>query len=187
MAHAHHFPIRCHIFIAIAAAGFTAQAATTPALSIPKVPQGHPRVYVRPSDVAALRKKVELPEFAAAWRSVKARSAMPPDKKKDIAFCKALVYLVTGDRSTGRAAIEEALANLRKATPLWNGKLVKDGRPMCNHMHMGACVYDWCYGLLTEEEKSSFIAEFKDFFAKDHDRGYPPKEGKLNAIVGHDS
>ena len=58
---------------------------------------------------------------------------------------------------------------------------------MCNHMHMAACVYDWCYGLLTEDEKAAFVAEFKDFFAKDHDRGYPPREEKLNPIVGHDA
>ena len=187
MAHAHYVPKRRHIFTVFAIAGAAVQAASAPDLPIPKVPEGHPRVYVRPADVTALRKKVELPEFAAAWDSVKTRAAMTGKKKKDVAFCKALVYLVTSDRATCRAAIEEALANLRKATPLWNGKLVKDGRPMCNHMHMGACVYDWCYDLLTDEEKSSFIVEFKDFFAKDHDRGYPPKEGKLNAIVGHDS
>ncbi|MBT4817377.1 MAG: hypothetical protein HON70_16860, partial [Lentisphaerae bacterium] len=157
-----------------------------PATAIPTVPQGHPRVYLRAVDVAALREKVTLPEFAKAWESVQT-VAVSEKPRKDRAFCKALVYLVTGDEVVGRAAVETALASLLGTSPLWNGEQTKDGRPMLNHMHIGACVYDWCYPLLSAEEKTAFIAGFKEFFAQDHKRGYPPNETKLNPIVGHDA
>ena len=145
--------------------------------AIPSVPEGHPRVYVRPADVVRIREKVKLPEFHQAWAAV-SQSQRP--------FCKGIVYLVTGERAVGREAVEGALANLLKKTKRWDGQLIKDGRPITNHMHKAACVYDWCYPLLTEEEKQAFIQGFKEFSAADHERGYPPKK-KVNAIVGHDS
>jgi len=145
---------------------------------IPKVPAGHPRVYVRPSDVDAIRAKTTLEEFQTAWKAIR-KSKRP--------LCKAFIYLVTGDKQIGREAVEGGLANIKKMTPLWNGKLTKDGRPITNHMHKGACIYDWCYDLLTDEEKKTFIEEFKTFAALDHKRGYPPTKRRPNPMVGHDS
>ena len=56
-----------------------------------------------------------------------------------------------------------------------------------NKMHKAAMVYDWCYDLLTNEEKDAFIREFITFLKEDHHRGYPPNVDKALLIVGHDN
>jgi len=140
---------------------------------LPKVPEGHPRVYVRPGDIAAIRAKLELPEFAAAWKVVREEAAKEV-KSRNGPFCRAFVYLVQGERDVGRRAIEETLAMLPKVT---------DARTVDMPMHWAACVYDWCYALLNKEEKAAFIAEFKRIAAS-HEPGFPAKPDE-HSIVGH--
>jgi len=137
-------------------------------MKIPPVPEGHPRVYVRPANLPAVRAKLKSPEFAEAWRRV---------RDSDRPLCKAFVYLVTRDEKAGREAVAQGLKNLSSGS---------DGRPMYNHMHFGACVYDWCYDLLSDGQKRAYIKQFKRFAAEDHNRGYPPTTAKRNPIVSHD-
>ena len=128
-------------------------------MEIPKVPPGHPRVYVRPSDLPSIREKIENPEFSKAWESV---------KESDYMLCKAFVYMVAGDAEAGRQAIGEWMEDYdkRKDNP------DQVGRVFFNLMHTGACIYDWCYDLLTEEEKAEFIKRFEEA-ASSHGPGYP--------------
>ena len=78
--------------------------AGTAAAAVPSVPAGHPRVYVRPADLSAIRAKLLLPEFADAWSQVSA-STKP--------LCKALVYLLEENTSIGNAAVAEGLVELQ--------------------------------------------------------------------------
>ncbi|MBN1671258.1 MAG: heparinase II/III family protein [Kiritimatiellae bacterium] len=165
----------CPLVLAPLATG--AAAGGTPARPIPPVPKGHPRVYLRAADIPELRRKVQLAEFAEAWDLVR-------NSKRPV--CRAFTFLMTGDRETGRKAVEGSL-NWLKADKDNMGKRKGAGRPFNNPMHQAACVYDWCYPLLTAAEKQAFIKEFKQFFADDHGRGYPPNAGKLNPIQSHDS
>jgi len=165
------------VWVAVGVLGSCVVAGAAQQRPIPRVPAGHPRVYVRPSDLPGLRRKVELPEFAEAWDMVR-NSGRP--------VCRAFTYLVTGNRETGRKAVDRALKRL-KANKDNMRKRKGAGRPFNNPMHHAACVYDWCYPLLTRAEKHEFIKEFKEFFADDHARGYPPTPHKLNPIQSHDS
>ena len=136
--------------------------------AIPPVPSGHPRVYVRSSDLPAVRAKLKQQDFQKSWELIQA---------SDQPVCRAFVYLMTGDEKMGRQAIAEGLANLKSGY---------DGRPFYNHMHKAACIYDWCYNLLSESEKADYIEAFKTFAAKDHNRGYPPDPDRARSITGHD-
>jgi heparin/heparan-sulfate lyase len=132
---------------------------------LPEIPKDHPRVYVRQENLAAIRSRLELPEFAESWNAVR-RSRRP--------LCRAFVYLIRGDREAGRQAVTDALGELRRCT---------DARTPDNAMHWGACVYDWCHDLLSREERSQFISEFQRIAASHHP-GYPASpEG--HAVVGH--
>jgi heparin/heparan-sulfate lyase len=134
-------------------------------IGIPEVPRGHPRVYVRPNNLPEIKAKLQLPEFALSWQSV--RESRRP-------LCQAFVYLTTGQKEIGRSAVVNALRELKKCT---------DARTPNNAMHWGACVYDWCYDLLSEDQKKQFIAEFTRIAASHHP-GYPAgRDGQ--AIVGH--
>jgi heparin/heparan-sulfate lyase len=155
--------------IAFCLAGVVLQATAAGTLGaptdLPQVPTGHPRVYVRPDDLAAIQAKLRLPEFSAAWAVVKG-SSHP--------FCRAFVYLTTGEKRQGRLAVTGALRELEKCT---------DTRTPADAMHWGACVYDWCYDLLSTQEKDRYLAEFERI-AGSHEPGYPADPAS-QAIVGH--
>jgi hypothetical protein len=136
--------------------------------TIPSVPAGHPRVYVRTSDLPGIRAKLKQQAFRESWEMIQA-SNRP--------VCKAFVYLMTGDETVGRQAVVEGLENLKSG---------HDGRPFYNHMHKAACIYDWCYNLFSESDKASHIQAFKEFAAKDHNRGYPPDPDRTRSVTGHD-
>jgi heparin/heparan-sulfate lyase len=135
--------------------------------SIPQVPPGHPRVYVRPSDLAHLKEKIASPEFQPVWEEIRDAAGKSP-------VGAAFVYLVTGDRASGRSAVEGALAALKSST---------DARTFGQPFHWAACVYDWCYDLLTSEEKAAFVAEFQRI--ANLQEPYYPARIHSTAVVGH--
>ena len=140
-------------------------AASEAAPTIPVVPAGHPRVYVRPADIPSIRAKLDIPEFKEDWAAVR-RDRSP--------LSKAFVYLMTGDQKVGRMAIADGLSALKKCT---------DARTPDNAMHWGACVYDWCYDLLSSQERTEFIKQFQRVAAS-HGPGYPANPND-HAVVGH--
>ena len=131
----------------------------------PKVPKDHPRVYVRRKDLPEIKAKLHSTEFTISWAAV---------RKSRQSLCRAFVYLITRKKEEGRSAITSALRELKKC---------KDARTPNNAMHWGACVYDWCYDLLSPNEKNQFIAEFKRI-ATSHHPGYPANPDG-HAVVGH--
>ncbi len=149
------------LFISVSGVWTASEAAPT----IPVVPPHHPRVYVRPTDIHAIRKKLDIPEFEEDWAVVK-RDRRP--------LSKAFVYLMTGDQKVGRTAIRDGLSALERCN---------DARTPDNAMHWGACVYDWCYPLLSSDNKHNFIRQFQRVAAS-HSPGYPATP-RGHAVVGH--
>ncbi|MGQ9608616.1 MAG: heparinase II/III domain-containing protein [bacterium] len=141
-------------------------------INIPKVPKGHPRVYVRPSDINEIRNKLNNPEFTRTWNLV--RSSENP-------LCKAFIYMVLGEQESGRKAITNWFDDFEK----YANDPDRAGRIFQNLLHTGACVYDWCYDLLKDEEKWDFIKKL-EIIASSHSPGYPANlDG--HAVVGHDT
>ncbi len=132
-----------------------------------EVPEGHPRVYVRPGDLPEVQAKLQSPAFAQAWSDV--QECTEP-------ICQAFVYLVTGDVAAGEAAATAGLTALQAAIP-------DDIRVFDQPMHWGACIYDWCYPLLTDADRQAYLAEFERL-ATGHDPGYPADPASA-AVVGH--
>ena len=132
---------------------------------IPSVPPNHPRVYVRPADLPSIKEKLNVPEFREDWTVI--RNNHRP-------LSKAFVYLMTGDENMGRAAVAEGLSDLKKCT---------DARRPDNAMHWGACIYDWCYDLISSSQRQEFVREFVRIAAS-HSPGYPANPNG-HAVVGH--
>jgi heparin/heparan-sulfate lyase len=140
--------------------------------AIPKVPSGHPRVYVRSTDLATIRQKIASPRFQWAWNEVQEGTRHPEIGHVFDAF----VYLVRGDRDAGRRAVAGALGALRRSRETLNF-----GDPF----HLAAMAYDWTYDLLTDAEKRAFVAEFTRIAASDPDGPCYPAVPNAPGVVGH--
>jgi len=132
---------------------------------IPSVPLSHPRVYVGQADLPSIRARLDIPEFREDWAAIK-RNRSP--------LSQAFVYLMTGNEEIGTSAITKGLSALKQCT---------DARTPDNAMHWGACVYDWCYPLLSTGQRREFIGEFQRIAAS-HSPGYPANPDG-HAVVGH--
>ncbi|MBD3393869.1 MAG: hypothetical protein GF418_17190 [Chitinivibrionales bacterium] len=136
------------------------------AATIPSVPSGHPRVFINPQELPGLKQRVQNSAFSETWQEV--RGSSKP-------LCKAFVAMVQDDQTLAQEAAAAALTAL---------KACNDARTPYNAMHVGACVYDWCYDALTSQQKQEYIAEFERV-AGLHSPYYPARK-EANAIVGHD-
>ena len=168
-------------------------------IKIPDPPKEHPRLYIRESEVSSLRKKIEHPQgkkiINALAKAGVDRSPEEEASERDRGFryyakmrgvtsraqLHALNYLVDDDRKEGRTAVEEMLDTLRKTNFGVKNDLSRASGSM---LMVGAIVYDWCYELMTSEEKSAYIKEFIRI-AGTMECGYPPKRNE--AIAGHSS
>ena len=118
---------------------FSAEAAAAPASSSVasndalwnwEIRKERPRIYLDDARLAWLRKKVE-------GKSVAEVKALAGPSAEGL----ALAYAITGDKASGRAAIERAM-------PITQGTRFVQG------MTLGI-VYDWCYPLLSDAEKAT--------------------------------
>ncbi len=92
---------------------------------------------------------------------------------------KAFYYLMTGDKIVGRESIElmsEYLANVEF------GNILDITREIGRAIYTASEVYDWCYDLLTAEEKKVFCDNLMRL-ADDMEIGWPPFLQKI--VNGH--
>lgn len=145
---------------------------------IPVPPAEHPRLYLRTEHLAQLPQRLKDPALQPAVRQLQAQAKKSPQFQVE---WEALQYLVTHEEKLGRAAIEAALPLLQKC-------VLADRMDACREtgrmMVTGAIVYDWCYRLLTPEEKQAFIKELVRL-AKTQECGYPPTG--QGSVTGHSS
>ncbi len=97
---------------------------------------------------------------------------------------KAFVYLMTGDATYGYEAIigaKNAILSLHYTTDLHMDVYHGPSQVMVNV----AKVYDWCYDLLTEDDKNQIIAGVSNILGPQMESGmrFPPKG--MNAVSGH--
>jgi heparin/heparan-sulfate lyase len=145
---------------------------------IPVPPAEHPRLYLRAEHVRQLPQRLKDPVLGPAVERMQEYARRSPQSKVE---WDALRYLATRDAKLGRNTIEAVLPLLRKCE-------LADRQDACREtgrmMVTGAIVYDWCYGLLTPEEKQAFIKELVRL-AKTQECGYPPTG--QGSVTGHSS
>jgi len=138
-------------------------------------PPAHPRLWVNAETLAEVRRRVDDPEHKSHWERVRTLAAKPFAFKveEDIevayntpleqaAIAKAFCYLVKEDEKAGREAAGLMLAYLPRVE---FGNLLDVTREVGAAIYAGACVYDWCYGLLAPDEKNDGRLEVHEIFA----------------------
>jgi heparin/heparan-sulfate lyase len=168
--------------------------------SIPIPPNEHPRLYLRSCHIPELKKRLNDPVLKNAWQQLEEWSE--ETRKKDPnneglwgwryyvqqrgtpvqVEMDAVRYLISKDKELGRDTIEKTLKLMQETS--YPTELGDMSRAAGRRMVTGAIVYDWCYELLTSEEKDAFIEEFVRL-AETLECGYPPV--KQGSVTGHSS
>ena len=154
----------------------------------------HPRVLFTAGDMDAIKKNMKAEEEAEAVSEFKklkeeAFDGILPEKdgsnydarKLGVIEAKAFDYVMYGDEENGRSAITAILNYI--VTCHYQG--ASDNYRIIGHMIFTAAeVYDWCYPLLSQEDKEAIVAGCQKI-AKDMEIGFPP--GGQGAVCGHGS
>ena len=156
----------------------------------------HPRVLLRKQDVAVIRARLDHPENAGIWQIVKKTAAEPTveklDPAKHTASCglysahalrvieaKAFVWLMEQDRAMGESAVRSML-NVLASTSF--KKVHGVTRPIGETILIAGLVYDWCYPLMTQEQRKRVIERAEELCTQ-MEVGFPPiRQGN---VTGH--
>ena len=158
-------------------------------------PAEHPRLMLRRQDIDRVKSNLSSSECkmsAEVWRELCSKKifctgATPDFGTYDLSEylaveAQALRALLSQSKEDARAAIDNAMFLLESSEfdkgimkARWSGHLIF----VCSE------VYDWCYGYLTDTEKSVIISKCEQMAEKYFEMGYPP--AKQAAISGHGS
>lgn len=142
-------------------------------------PHEHPRLYLTRRDLPDLRRRTTNPVTKPDWEELQATAAGSHQIRVEV---DAMRYLLDHDTKLGERTAAEAL-RLLQASEL-GLKEENVSRKIGRMMVTAAIVYDWCYPVLTAEQKAAFIAGLIQM-AKGLECGYPPDKGSF--IDGHPS
>ena len=156
----------------------------------------HPRLLVTEEDLPKVRENLEHPENIEMWKFVQEIAALDTDgtlaptapyrntneqdKYVGCAEANAFLYLVNGTEENGRKAITVAKNYLKTLN-------IKTGADdITRHtgyaIYVAACAYDWCYDLLTEDDKKEFRVQMLRH-AERMEISWPPTEQHF--VTGH--
>ncbi|NOU66041.1 hypothetical protein GC096_18555 [Paenibacillus sp. LMG 31461] len=167
-------------------------------------PAEHPRLLFKTSDIPTLRANLAAAEngaAVAAYNELLANTSDGnlPDKPGSYNFdgkllgvieAKAFEYAINGNEAYGRQALS-MMKNVLKTVTFKNYNPDPE-RPMGQVIFTASQVYDWCYPLLTKEDKEEIVAGSEHIAANADggtitgmEIGWPPN--KQGAVTGHGS
>ncbi|MFC1614098.1 heparin/heparin-sulfate lyase HepB [Gemmatimonadota bacterium] len=145
---------------------------------LPVPPAEHPRLFLRIGDLDDLKRRVNHPVLAPVWADLQELGKLNTEYRVQV---DAVRYLLTRDRALGRRTIQAALDTLTNCAFSARSDIT---RPIGRMLVAGAVVYDWCYELLSEDEKEKFVKQFVRL-AEMLECGFPPRHG--GELTGHQS
>lgn len=150
-------------------------------------PAEHPRVMFRASDIPAIKAKLEHPENIEMYKLTQSRAAMDTDGNLpapangasnnldlDVLLCaqsNAFLYQMDGDAAKAQKAIT-IMKNYLATVTMQAGDLALT-REGGYSLYIAGQVYDWCYDLLTAEDKAHF-RKYIIIHAYSMEVGWPP-------------
>lgn len=166
-------------------------------LDFPKPPSEHPRLFLRSADIPGLIEKSKDPLMKTAWDKIIESSSIQTDGLLDAPVdgnanfsmktinaieAKALMYVLYKDKKQGRDAVD-AMLNFFN-TVKFNPSTGDISRFYGRFILADAIVYDWCYDLLNDEERSALI-KWAETMAFRMEIGWPVI--RQGAVTGHGS
>ena len=156
----------------------------------------HPRVLFDAADLERIRANLTAEENAAAYAQYVELSEkkitgklprVPGEHNVDYTMlgvieAKAFRYILTGEETFGYQAIS-AIKNYMLTLQIPDGTILDYSRPYGQVMYTAALVYDWCYPLMTGEDKEQFTAGVETILGPPMEVGFPPS--KQGVLSGH--
>lgn len=165
-------------------------------------PPQHPRLYFTAEDIPRILANAKKTENASAWSQHQANltkdtgtdGVLPPAKDQNSSNNNntwlgwfeswAFEYVTNGNEALGRKAIDN-IKNFAESVvyiePNYDGYTRNAGHLVFTI----AEVYDWCYPLLTQEDKTYLIEQAIAIISDGIEVGWPPT--KQGALTGHGS
>ena len=147
----------------------------------------HPRVMVSSHNIDTIKASFTKPQNKSAYESY--LSYTEKEMTGEYAGstfellthieAKAFRYLMTGEELYGY----QAIYNIKNAILTAEHIEIDPYRAYGLTMYVAACVYDWCYDLLTDLDKSQIIRGAINLLGKRMEVGCPP--AKVGAIAHH--
>ncbi len=155
-------------------------------------PATHPRLCINRQSLPKVKARLEMGENLAIWKEVKKSALTPfvfqfnPDKEMSYdakleraAETKAFYYLMTGDKKIGKEAIQ-LMTNYLSLVEF--GNLLDITREIGRAIYTASEVYDWCYDLLTTDERKILYDNMMRL-SENMEIGWPPF--KQSIVTGH--
>lgn len=162
-------------------------------LTIPIPPNEHPRLLFRKKDIPKLLEKAINPLLLECWKKIVESSELDTDGKliqngkpnielKILSSIEsnALLYALRKNKEAGNKAVR-AILNFNN-TLQFNYKREDNCRDIGRVIYSNALVYDWCYDLISDQEKKNLIS-FMETLATKLEVVWPYL--KQGSIVGH--
>ena len=155
-------------------------------------PETHPRLWVNNESLTVVRERLTRGENAPVWEKYRTTAEKPfvfdfqPGVEikyiaelEQAAVAKAFVYLMNGNADLGK----EAVSLIRDYFSVVSfGNWLDITREIGRAIYSGSLVYDWCYDLMTVEEREE-IRNGLLRLADDMEIGWPPFIGMV--VNGH--
>lgn len=155
-------------------------------------PAEHPRLWVNKESLQEVKSRLEVGENFKEWLNVKKSALIPYNFKfnsnEEITYSssleraaekKAFYYLMTNDKEIGKEAIQLMIDYL---SVVEFGNILDITRELGRAIYYGSLVYDWCYDLMSPDEKQSLYDSLM-MLADDMEIGWPPF--KQSILTGH--
>lgn len=120
------------------------------ASTMAELPEGHPRLFMDPDDVVALRKKVKQPPFSHMLKAIRAKAAAGRDRREMSSILydmtlrhQAQLYLMTGEKKYARDAAK-LTREIISDKKFWNDPHSKGLTRAAGALSV-AMAYDFCY------------------------------------------
>ena len=147
----------------------------------------HPRVMISSHNIDTVKGNLEKPQNKSAYESyLRYTEKEMTGEYAGSTFellthieAKAFRYLMTGEELYGY----QAIYNVKNAILTAEHIEIDPYRAYGLTMYVAACVYDWCYPLLTEKDKDQIIRGAVNLLGKRMEVGCPP--AKVGAIAHH--
>lgn len=158
--------------------------------------KNHPRLWVNDESLPVVQSRLMSSENEEAWKLVKSVALSPyfvniniseemfyDEHLERVIEQKAFYYLMTKDEKIGREAVDLATKYL-SVLEFGNVTYGDITREIGRAVYTGSLVYDWCYDLISNENKTALRNDLKRL-VREMEIGWPPFYGLESIINGH--